>query len=128
MGGRAITGPTGGLLAIAGGGAAGVTIWVCCLGWGTTRRGAGAAGAAASGALAFKTGLDAAFGALATAGGAGVAAGRRGAWRASSSACLRARIAFTASPGLEMWARLKAGLASTCGLVAALLLLRLPLR
>jgi hypothetical protein len=47
--------------------------------------------------------------------------------RASSSACFRARIAFTASPGFEMFARLKAGLASTGGFVAALLP-RWPLR
>jgi hypothetical protein len=41
---------------------------------------------------------------------------------------LRARIAFTASPGFEMWARLNAGLASAAGLLDALLLLRLPLK
>jgi hypothetical protein len=40
---------------------------------------------------------------------------------------LRARIAFTASPGFEMWARLKAGLASTGGLLGVLLLRR-PLK
>jgi hypothetical protein len=74
------------------------------------------------------SGLAAAFVALgAAATGAAAAAGRLGAWRASSSACLRARIAFTASPGFEMWARLKAGLASTSGLLGVLLLRR-PLK
>jgi len=47
--------------------------------------------------------------------------------RAFSAASFRSRIAFIASPGFEMLDRLKAGLASTCGFVAALPV-RLPLK
>jgi hypothetical protein len=119
-GGRTITGPTGGLLAIAG--AAGVTIGACGLGCGTTmRRGAAAAtGAAATGALAGGAVLAAAGAAALAAGGwTATAAGRCGWLRASASACLRARIAFIASPGFEMWERSKAGLASAAGFATA---------
>jgi hypothetical protein len=38
---------------------------------------------------------------------------------------LRSRISRAASPGFEMWARLKAGFASTGGLLTGLLLRRL---
>jgi hypothetical protein len=37
--------------------------------------------------------------------------------RAFSAACLRSRIAFSASPGFDTCERLKAGFASTCGLL-----------
>jgi len=83
------------------------------------RRGGGAAGATdAAGALGAAIGLGAAAGAVA-AGAATTAAGRCGVLRACASACLRARIAFIASPGFEMCERSKAGFASTCGLLAA---------
>jgi hypothetical protein len=85
------------------------------------RLGAGAAGATeAAGALGAATGLGAAAGALTAAGGAATADARGGVLRASASACLRARIAFIASPGFEMCDRSKAGLASTLGLALLL--------
>jgi hypothetical protein len=123
-----MTGPTGGRLAIAG--EAGVTICAPRLGWGRMRRGAGAAGcagAAATGALACIAGRGgaaagrtaegaAADGAELDAGGCTATAGGRGGMlRASDSACLRARIAFSASPGLEMCERSKAGFGSLRG-------------
>ena len=121
MGGLATTAPAaGGRFAIAGGatmtGAAG-------RGKGTIRRGAGGAGAAAAGVGA---GLGAAAGEAVTAGrattGGAVTAtatvGRGGAAFAAASACLRSRIAFSASPGLETFARLKAGLVSAIGFAA----------
>jgi hypothetical protein len=47
--------------------------------------------------------------------------------RAFSAAALRSRIAFIASPGFDMFDRLKAGLASACGFAAAPPV-RLPVR
>lgn len=103
----------------------------CVRGWGVTkRRGAGATdGAAATGALASAAGLAATTGpaplngftaaALAATGAVATTAGRGGVLRACSAAAFRSRIAFIASPGLEMLDRLKAGLASACGFVAA---------
>jgi hypothetical protein len=94
---------------------------------GTIRRGAGVAGAAATtgaaGGVAGATGA-ACGAALATTGfattggrftgGATVTAGRGGgADFAAISACLRSRIAFNASPGLETCERSNLGLAST---------------
>ena len=114
-----MTGPAGGLLAIAGDGAT-ATIGACCLGRGTMRRGAGtAAGATAAGALACATGLTGGTTGLAATGAAATAAGRGGELRACSSAWRRARIAFIASPGFEMCERSKAGLVSVCGLADA---------
>ena len=105
-----MTGPAGGLLAIAGG--CGTTCCTACLGCGTIRRGAttgvaaGVAGAAvAAGAVGVLPTIAAvpgpalaAVAALTTAGRA-VAGG--GVLFDSASACLRARIALSASPGLE---------------------------
>jgi len=120
MGGLATTGPAaGGRFAIAG--AATIT-GAAGRGKGTIRRGAGAVGAAAAGVGA---GLGVAAGAAVTAGrattGAAGAAtvGRGGAAFAAASACLRSRIAFSASPGLETFARLKAGLVSAIGFAVA---------
>jgi len=67
-------------------------------------RGSGRAGAAGGGATATTGGA----GFAATGCGAGVEAGLAGAWlrrAASSSSCFLARIAFSASPGLEMCER-----------------------
>ena len=124
-GGLATTGPVAGRFAIAGGatitGAAG-------RGRGTIRRGAGTVGAAvATTAAGVGAGLGAAGGAAVTAGrattGGAVTAtatvGRGGAALAAASACLRSRIAFSASPGLETFARLKAGLVSAIGFAVA---------
>jgi hypothetical protein len=47
--------------------------------------------------------------------------------RAFSAAALRSRIAFIASPGFEMFDKLKAGAASACGFAAAPPV-RLPLK
>lgn len=128
-GGRAITGPTGVLLAIAGGGTTTGIAWLGCRGCGTIRRGAGATGAAATGALtggtAFTSG--AAFATTVGAAAGTTTAGRRGPRRASSAACLRSNIKRAASPGFDMWARLKTGLASTAGLFAVVPLCR-PLK
>lgn len=112
MGGRPITGPTGGLLAIAGAAGAATTIGALALGCGTIRRGAAtvAAGLAATGALAAAAGLATA--ALATGGRAATAAGRCGVLRACSCACFRSRISRIASPGFEMWERSNVGFAS----------------
>ena len=123
-GGRAITGPTGGRLAIAGAAAAGVTSCTGCLGCGTMRRGATApetaAGETPAGGKLFPCATGRAGGAApAGAGGAATAAGRGGALRASASACLRSKIAFSASPGFETWDRSNLGFASAAGLLAA---------
>ena len=107
-GGLAITGPAGGLLAIAGG-CGGAMMGACALGCGTIRRGA-VAGAATAGAAAGAAAVLAtrpavpgpAFAAVAALTTAGRAVGAGGvAFAASASACLRARMAFSASPGLE---------------------------
>jgi hypothetical protein len=122
-GGRAITGPTGGLLAMAGA-AGGATMLACGRGCGTMRRGSGAPWGCDSGVAAGK---EAALGAAAEAagteaGGATTAVGRGGAALAAASACLRSRIALSASPGLETLERSNFGLLSTGCLVAELLL------
>jgi hypothetical protein len=75
----------------------------------TTATGGGVAGRATATTGAAETGA-----ATATAGRCG-----GGAAFAAASACLRSRIAFSASPGLETFARLKAGLVSAIGFVAA---------
>lgn len=104
-------------------GGAGATICAPLLGWGTILRGAGVAAAEAAGAVAWAAGFAGVTAGravtlatagrgvpAAAAGGATTAAGRAaGAFRASASACLRARIAFSASPGFEMCERSKAG-------------------
>lgn len=113
-------------MAIAGAGA-GVTMFACCRGCGITmRRGAagdGVAGAGvAGGAATARGGVEAAD---TEGGGATTAAGRGGAALTVASACLRSRIALSASPGLETFERSNFGLASTWGLAGALL--RLPL-
>ena len=136
-GGRAITGPAGGLLAIAGPAAGlaapgGATIFAPCRGCGTIFLGpCGAAGCwvcCCAGALAaaetFGTLADlAATGvrAACAAGGAATTAGRGatgGADFAAASACLRSRIAFSASPGLETFERSNFGLLSVAALDA----------
>jgi hypothetical protein len=123
-GGFAITGPTGGLLAIAGGAGAGVTIRAPWLGSGTIRRGAGTAGAttAATGAFGCETGFATVttLAAGTADGGAATAVGRGGWLRASASACLRSRIALSASPGFDTCDRLNAGFESVCGFGALL--------
>ena len=113
-GGRAITGPTGGLLAMAGTGGF-ATIFACWRGRGTIRRGAGAC--AAAGAWGTTGALGAA--AATTRGGVELAdgattAGRCGGGTAftAASACLRSRIAFSASPGLDTLDRSNFGLLS----------------
>jgi len=124
-GGRAITGPTGGLLAIAG--VAGTTIGAACRGCGITRLGAGATGAAvATGTFAGAAGRAGAT-AVGAAGGRTVTAGRCGMLRACSAACLRSRIKRIASPGLEMCERSKVGALSAAFAVDAPPL-RLPFR
>jgi hypothetical protein len=139
-GGLAITAPAGGLLAIAGGA---TTTRASCRGCGTIRLGAGVAGAAsatraaaAAGAACAVPGPAAlaaageaattpAVGLVATAGAtapgfATTVAGRAGGWLlAIASACLRSRIAFSASPGFEIWLRLNAGLCSPEDFAAA---------
>lgn len=109
-GGLAMTGPAGGLLAIAGA-CGGTMIGACARGCGTILRGAttgaaadgvpAAAGAAAAFAVrpAVPGPALAAVAALTTAGRA--VAGGGVALAASASACFRARIAFRASPGLD---------------------------
>lgn len=94
-------------------------IGACGLGCGITMRRGAVAGAAATGALACGAGLVAGAAALVAGACAATAAGRGGWLRASASACRRARIAFIASPGFEMWERSKAGLASTAGFATA---------
>jgi hypothetical protein len=135
IGGFAITGPTGGLVAIAGVGA-GATICAPWRGRGTMRRGAGATATAAGGAATEALGLPAVVPAglagiadsVRAGGGATTAAERTGgALRAAASACLRSRMALSASPGFETCDRLNAGRASTrC--FAELLLRKPPLK
>ncbi len=118
-GGRAMTGPTGGLVAIAG---AGATIFACCRGSGTIRRGATAcpeagvalcvgAGTLAAGAATTRGAVEPA---LLAAGGAATIAGRccGGTTFTAASACLRSRIAFNASPGLDTFDKSNFGLGS----------------
>ncbi len=108
-GGFAITGPAGGLLAIAGVCCCGTTCCTACLGCGTIRRGAatGALGAGvatmgATAGFAVSTAVPGpAFAAVAALTTAGRAAAGGGVLLNSASACLRARIAFSASPGFE---------------------------
>jgi hypothetical protein len=120
-GGRAMTGPTGGLLAIAGGGA-GATIFACWRGSGTMRRGAGEPGCADGVGVAAGWADATAFGGVVTAdvdagGAATTNAGRAGgAALMAASACLRSRIALSASPGLETLDRSNFGLLSAAGL------------
>jgi len=126
-GGRAMTGPTGGLLAMAGPGA-GATMFAPWRGRGTMRRGAagvawaGAAeetGTAAGGAAITRGGTAA----TEAGGGATTAVGRGGgAALAVASACLRSRIAFRASPGLDTLERSNFGLVSAVDRFAPLLL------
>ena len=109
-----MTGPTGGLLAMAGAGCGGATMLACGRGCGMTiRRGAlaaGCAGVAAAGEAAT-TGRGGTAAAGLEAGGATTAVGRGGAaWIAAVSACLRSRIALRASPGLETFDRSNFGL------------------
>jgi hypothetical protein len=120
-GGRAMTGPTGGLLAIAGGGA-GATIFACWRGSGTMRRGAAGPPCGAD-VPADVGGVDTtAFGGEVTAdadvgGAATTNAGRGGgADLMAASACLRSRIALRASPGFETLERSNFGLLSAIGL------------
>jgi hypothetical protein len=117
-----MTGPTGGLLAIAGAGA-GITMLACWRGSGTMRRGAG--GVDGDGIATEAEGAAARGGADGTEdGGAATAAGRGGAALMAASACLRSRIALSASPGFETFERSNFGLVSTWDLAAVLL--RLP--
>ena len=106
-------------------------MFACWRGCGTIRRGATvSAGAAAladilatfaaplvagpAATFAPPAGATGGFGGVAT-----TAAGRTGgAAFAAASACLRSRIAFSASPGLETLDRSNFGLASTAGLLA----------
>ncbi len=100
-GGFATTGVAGGLDAMAGAVCGGTeTIGGACRTGGMILRGSGRAGAAGGCATATTGGAGLAG---ATGGTAGV--GRAGMWllrAASSSSCFLARIAFNASPGLEM--------------------------
>jgi hypothetical protein len=120
-GGRAMTGPMGGLLAMAGGGA-GATMFACWRGRGTMRRGAGdpacGAGVLADAGWAGAPALGGVATAGACAGGAATTnAGRAGgAALMAASACLRSRIALRASPGFETLERSNFGLLSTAGL------------
>jgi hypothetical protein len=121
-GGRAMIGPAGGLLAIAGGGA-GATIFACWRGSGTMRRGAGVPACAVGVPAGAGWAVAPAFGRVATAGAcAGGAAttneGRAGgAALMAASACLRSRIALRASPGFETLERSNFGLLSAAGLL-----------
>jgi hypothetical protein len=97
-----------------------------CRGSGTMRLGAGAAPAPALAAGAAATtgafpceppsgGREATTGADGVGGfGTTTAAGRCGAFRASASACLRSRIAFSASPGFDIPDKLNDGRESVC--------------
>src|ERR1700727_1976510 len=114
-----MTGPTGGLVAMAGAGG-GATILAPCRGRGTIRRGAmgvpwdGAEAGAEEGAAATRWGIPAA-GTLD--GGATTAAvGRGGAALMAASACLRSRIALSASPGFDTFERSNFGFASAVDL------------
>lgn len=100
-GALATTGVAGGLEAIAGGAGGGEMIFGAWRTGGTIRRGSGRAGAAAGGCAATTTGGVGFAGAWV----AGGVAGLTGAWlrrAAISSSCFLARIAFSASPGLEI--------------------------
>lgn len=136
--GLATTGPAGGLLAIAGAAGGGATIFACCRGCGTILRGPGVAGGAAgcAGALAAETaetvGTVEGFGCTGagTVAGGATTAGRvmtGGAAFAAASACLRSRIAFSASPGLDTFDRSNFGLDSADDLDAPVAV-RPPLR
>jgi hypothetical protein len=99
-------------MAGAGGGA---TIFACWRGSGTIRRGAGtpcaeAEGADVTGGAATLTGEEATG---VDTGGAATAIGRGGAALTAVSACLRSRIALSASPGFETLERSNLGFAST---------------
>ena len=132
-GGRAITGPTGGLLAMAGADG-GATMFACGRGCGTMRRGCaggavwepgwdpvwGCDAAAVAGGAAATLG-DAGGATVTEDGGATTAVGRGGAALAAASACLRSRMALSASPGLETLER------SNFGLLSAGCLLAVPL-
>jgi hypothetical protein len=131
-----MTGPAGGRLAIAGAAAAGggATIFAPCLGNGTIRRGpegpaesalAAGAAAGAAGLIATAGGGAAAAPACGTAvgGAATTACGLAGGIAfAVASACLRSRIAFSASPGFETLDKSNFGFAAS----AACLLAELP--
>jgi hypothetical protein len=124
-----MTGPAGGLLAMAGVAGGGATIFAACRGCGTMRRGAGVAVAGADAAGAAEAAGAAARGAGAAGaedgGAATTALGRGGAALAAASACLRSRIAFSASPGFETFERSNFGLISDACLLA--LEVRFPL-
>ena len=128
-GGRTITGPIGGLLAIAGAGGF-ATMFAPWRGRGTTRRGAGdctgacaAAEGPGGGAATTRGGAELA---VAATGGGATTAGRCGGGTAftAASACLRSRIAFSASPGFDTFDRSNFGLLSGAWRLAPLL--RLP--
>lgn len=114
-------------MAGAGGGA---TMLAPCRGKGTIRRGPvvvgceGAAAAAGGGAAATRGGAEA----VGTADGGGGAttavAGRGGAALMAASACLRSRIALSASPGFDTFDKSNFGFVSVTGLAA--LTLRFP--
>ena len=102
-----MTGPAGGLLAIAGGVAGGTTILACGRGCGTIFRGpcgatGGAAGAVATAGVPGAAGFGAATTGGATTAGRGATGG---AAFAAVSACFRSRIAFSASPGFDAFER-----------------------
>ena len=116
-----MTGPTGGLVAMAGAGG-GATMLAPWRGRGTMRRGpvvvAWAGGAAAGGGAAAAT-RGGAPAAGAVAGGATTAGvGRGGAALMAASACLRSRIALRASPGFDTFERSNFGFTSAACLFA----------
>ena len=125
-GGRAITGPAGGLLAMAGAGGF-TTIFACCRGSGTIRRGAAACPGAGAGDEAAAAGAATTRGGVALTpeaeGGAATTAGRCGGGTAftAASACLRSRMAFSASPGFDTLDRSNFGLLSAACRPAPLL-------
>jgi hypothetical protein len=98
------------------------------------RRGAGASGAAATGALvvcaAGRPEAAATAGVELAAGGCTTTAAARcgGILRAFSAASFRSRISRAASPGFEIWEKSRDGGVSTRALVATLLPLRCPLK
>ena len=122
-----MTGPTGGLVAMAGEGG-GATMLAPCRGSGTMRRGAtcvpcdGTEAAVGGGAAATRGGVLAAG--TVDGGATTAAAGRGGAALMAASACLRSRIALSASPGFDTFERSNLGLVSEAGLLA--LTLRFP--
>ena len=93
-----MTGPTGGLLAMARCAGGAVTIGGAGLTAGTIFRGSGRAGAAGGGAAATTGGADLTAEAWGTTGGAGR---RCGLWASASSSCFLASMAFMTSPGFE---------------------------